>query len=175
MRRPAEATLARKLNEFGAQVLSRYPHINAGGCCVFAALIAAKLAKIVPTQIRVEGYSSAHETNIDHIRPKMANEGNDWGDHRVFFNHVIVTYEVNGRMWYYDARGAMRENYNPLCRESASREKNLRCLFQGSLTISEASTLASESRRWNNSFDRADISDLIEMVDNFFETEFNIH
>ena len=173
MRRPAEATLARKLNEFGAQVLSRYPHINAGGCCVFAALMASKLSKIVPTQIRVEGYSSAYKTNIDHIRPKMANEGNDWSDHYVVFNHVLVSYEINGRTWYYDARGAAKK-YTPLCRESSPKNA-MKCVFGGSLTVNEASFLASESRRWNSSFDRADLFDLFDMVDAFFEKEFKVH
>lgn len=174
MRQLAEATIARKLNKLGAQVLAQYPKINAGGCCVYAALISAKLAKIVSNvQVRVEGYSSAHNKNIDHIRPRIANEGNDWSCHGVHFNHVIVTYEVNGRTWYYDARGAGRQ-YAPLCSERPKKIGH-KSLYAGSLTITEASYLASESRRWNPSFDRADLTDLIELVDAFFQKEFKVH
>ena len=34
-----------RLNELGKEVLDRFPEINSGGCCVYAAMIVAALAK----------------------------------------------------------------------------------------------------------------------------------
>jgi len=42
------ATTIKKLNEFGVQVKEKFTNINAGGCCVFAALVGAHLQQLFP-------------------------------------------------------------------------------------------------------------------------------
>ena len=166
-----ENTIARKLNKLSSAVSSRYPEINSGGCCVFAALVAAKLTKIVPINVRVESGSRAYSLDIDHIRVQKANNDCDWSSYGVRFKHVLVSYEMNNRTWYYDARG-VKKKYIPL---SSTEKDGEKVLCKGALNITEASYLAAESIRWNSLFDRADIPELIELVDMFFEREFKIH
>lgn len=168
-RKYAESTIVRKLNKFAKQMQAEYPLMNSGGCCVFASLMSAHLAKILPVKIHVEG-ASYYRTlnNIDHIRPNVVND--DWSSHDVRFNHVSISYEVNGTTYFYDTRGS-KKRYVPLC---AARQLREAALHPGNLTINEASFLAAEDWRWNRSFDRKHIPKLIQQVDEFFEKEFKM-
>lgn len=168
-RKYAESTIVRKLNKFARQIMEEHPEMNCGGCCVFAALVSAHLAKIIPVKIHVEGSAYLRSlNNIDHIRPKVVE--NNWCFHNVDFNHVLISYEINGTTYYYDSRGS-KKRYVPLCGARRLHEKTL---HPGSLTINEASFLASEDWRWNKMFNRSHIPKLINQVDEFFEKEFKI-
>lgn len=78
---------------------------NYGGCCVFASIVADKLAEMgVPARgvvATVEGFS------VDAQRPDNSAEASpeDWADNGLHFNHVGLEVTIGKRRYVFDSEG----------------------------------------------------------------------
>lgn len=150
-----------RLNELGSDVYARYPRINCGGCCVFASLVGARLERLgIATRIAVGDDEIELGTNIDEIRPKIDNKLRNWNREGVHFGHVVVEFDYDGATYHYDTAGVIPA-------QDHTKTINYQ-IFDGRLTVKEASELAAEER-WNWMFNRACIPDLTRMVNDFFD------
>ncbi len=151
-------SIVTKLNKLGKEVNTRYPTINAGGCCVYAALIVAALHKqgIIAHGI-VAAWNNTGETNIDLVRKKIrSNTVGEWESKGVHFNHVGVEFSVDGKTkWkHYDSNGVYRKSSSLMDWP----------VYEGRLTLKELKDLAKCASGWNTRFDRNSIPALRKLV-----------
>jgi len=156
-----------QLTNLAKEVTKKFPNINDGGCCIFAALVAKELQHICP--VRIIGFSS-DSTNIDLVRPNILNNTcREWGDNGVDFNHIVV--EINAKIisndegdkWHYDANGIFASN-GSICIDKVQ--------LKGSLSVKEAIELANNPEGWNRDFDRTDIPKLEKVINKYFNNEY---
>jgi hypothetical protein len=149
----------RSLDDFLRIDISRNHHeINAGGCCMFAGLLASYLEKVggAKTRVRVVDWYT-DEDAIKKARPKVKrNTPAEWNEHGVHFNHVAVEFIYKGNVYHIDARGI-------------TTEKRRRFTFlKDGLTVKEATELGSTQRGWNRCFDRREIPAIKRRVAKYF-------
>ena len=95
-----------ELEKFAKKVIKKYPYINSGGCCVFAALIGKYLEKhVTAVRVRVRNaWMREGSRNLDTIRNKITeNTLRQWNRNGVDFTHVMVEFDYRGRTYLYDA------------------------------------------------------------------------
>lgn len=148
--------LVRRLNALGKEVNARYESLNCGGCAVYAALVAEELVKL---GVNVRGITASYcmmpGTDIDKVRPKIA-KGNpqEWGDNGVYFGHVGLEFEHNGKLRHYDSNGV----------KAKGRRLMELPIYNGRLTPKELKTIAGTDEGWNRSFNRRHIPTIRRMV-----------
>lgn len=142
------------LNTLGNTVLSRYPNINYGGCCVYAAIVAAALEK---KGIPVVGIVSSHfsDNNINEAREHVRhNTVPEWERNGIFFTHVGIEFKIGKKKMHYDTHGV----------RVAKSEFHTIPIYPGRLTKDELRALGSRKSGWNSTFDRTDIPQLRKLV-----------
>jgi len=160
-----------KLDLLGKEVLRRYPEINNGGCCVYAAMIVAALHKHkikasgIVASWRAEKLNSIG-SSIDSVRSNITkNTYTEWNKNGVNFSHVGVEFEYKARIRtakrHYDANG---------CHPVSSALDGM-VIYKGRLTLGELRELAGTKKGWNDSFDRKDIPELRKLVNSFLAVE----
>lgn len=153
-------SIIRKLNKLGRAVSERYPYINNGGCCVYAALVAEAL---IYHKINCSGIVAswdAGDISIDEVRANVRkNALDEWEYNGVLFSHVGLEFEHNGRIRHYDTSGAKfaKKNFDGMK------------VYKGRLRIDELKKLASKRQGWNESFNRRHIPAIREMVKEYLE------
>ncbi len=156
-------SLIRKLNSLGKAVYAKYPYINCGGCCVYAALVAEAL---LLHKISCKGIVASWDANdipsIDEIRPCIKrNMLHEWQNNGVSFNHIGLEFEYNGKMRHYDTSGANK----------AGKSFDFMPIYNGRLNIVELQKLASQKTGWNNSFNRRHIPAIRAMVQKYLAVD----
>ncbi len=144
------------LNQIGSTVYEKYPTVNSGGCCVYAAAIAVHLQRLgCPVRILVGDDSD--EVCIDEIRPSVGcNTVEEWNNNGLYFGHVIVEFEYEGITYHYDCAGVTSPDSVTVTYGYA--------IVDGYLTVDEAVDLAACNDGWNSRFDRAFIPDIHKMI-----------
>jgi len=148
--------LVRRLNALGKEINARYENINCGGCAVYAALVAEELVKL---GVNVRGITASYrmraDLDIDKVRPKIT-KGNprEWSDNGVFFGHVGLEFEHNGKLRHYDSNGV---------KAKGTRLMELP-IYNGRLTPKELKTIAGTDEGWNTTFNRRHIPTIRRMV-----------
>lgn len=160
-----------KLDLLGKEVIRRYPLINHGGCCVYAAMIVQALHK---HNIKASGivasfsatyYNDAGVT-IDKVRETITkNNHTQWNSKGISFSHVGVEFEHKARVLtvkkHYDAYGVRK----------AGKELDDMPIYNGRLTLQELKGLANAASGWNDTFDRKQIPALRKLVKNFLAVD----
>lgn len=152
-----------KLNRLGEEVYDRYPNINSGGCCVYAAMVVAELNKLnIPAKGIVASYSSLASKSIDKIRPLIEkNTLDEWQKNGVSFSHVGVEFTLNGKKKHYDTGGVRK----------AGKELDHMPIYKGRLEYIELRALAAKKYGWNTCFNRRDIPELRRLVKSFLAVD----
>lgn len=157
--------IVKKLNTLGKEVMSRYPYINHGGCCVYAAMVAEELHK---HGIEAKGIVSAYgakELNgngitLDNIRPGIkSNALEEWNKHGIRFNHVGVEFVIKK-----EGKRAIKKHYDSTGVKSASTELDHMPIYKGRLALVDLKALARKRKGWNESFNRHVIPELRKLV-----------
>jgi hypothetical protein len=156
-----------KMDLLGKEVLRRYPAINYGGCCVYAAMIVSALHK---HKIKASGIVASYSANslnaagssIDAVRSNITkNTQDEWNKNGVSFSHVGVEFEhkalIRTVKRHYDANG---------CHPVSSGLDGM-TIYKGRLTLGELRVLAGTRKGWNNMFDRKDIPELRKLVNSY--------
>jgi hypothetical protein len=153
--------LIKRLNGLGRRVLNLSPDINAGGCCVFAALVGARLEKIGKEVAIKVGSGNGRSRPLDYYRQQVgSNRPTEWNDVGLYFGHIVVEFFHDDDLYHYDATGmhfADGRTYDggyPIA--------------EGSLTVAEAAEMAADPGGWNTNFDRDDIPDIERLIDDTF-------
>jgi hypothetical protein len=150
----------RHLEEFGNRVEALYPDINRGGCCVFASLVGQHLEHFFPTRVRVG--DNMYNEDINAVRPNIKqNTVKEWNANGVYFGHVILELDVDGKSIHFDTTGII----------DAGPTMTLNCfdIMPGHLSVQEATELAAHQDGWNKSFNRRHIRTIKGMVTKFFK------
>lgn len=154
-----------KLNALGKEVMARYPLINCGGCCVYAAMVAEALQKQgIEANGIVSAWSAGPLNNngitIDHIRPGIkSNTMAEWNKHGIRFNHVGVEFVIREK-----GKRAAKKHYDSKGVKRASTELDEMPIYKGRLTLVELKDLARKRKGWNDSFNRDCIPELRKLV-----------
>lgn len=149
--------ITEKLNHLGEVVYSRWPYINHGGCCVYAALVAEELVKHNIDSVGIVAAYDAAGTakSIDTIRSNIRkNTVDEWQSNGVSFNHVGLEFKIKGRKKHYDTRGVVK----------AALRFDSMPIYKGRLKLDDMKKLASRRAGWNSSFNRRNIPALRQLI-----------
>lgn len=153
--------LLKHLRRLAKQLGTTLIQPNRGGCCVIAAEVAAQLEKIVPTRIRVSNDDCEAEDNanlnqmVDYLGPQV-DDHNAWNDAYIFFGHVIVEFDYQGKTYHMDTSGV---------RLAKKRDPSFNWpMYDGHLPLHAAKALADIPGNWNKKFNRDQIPHLRKMV-----------
>ena len=155
-----------QLNKLGKAVNEKYPNVNYGGCCVYAALVAEAL---LLHNVNVRGIVASRDAwefnrynSIDDIRPYIRYHTIDrWQDNGVDFSHIGLEFEVNGKLRHYDSNGVKR----------AARHFDNMPVYKGRLQVYELVKLASRAQGWNSYFNRRHIPKIRALVQEYLATD----
>jgi hypothetical protein len=159
-----------KLDLLGKEALRRYPYLNNGGCCVYAAMIVQALHKhkINATGI-VASFSADYvgpAVSIDTVRETITrNSHKQWNKNGVRFSHVGVEFE------YADRVRTVKKHYDTAGVRDASNQLDGVPIYKGRLTIVELKALAGRKDGWNDMFDRKQIPELRKLVKSFLAVD----
>lgn len=135
----------------GEQVEKRYPLINSGGCCIYAASLGAELARRgIPCSVFVAALSNAARTcSLLDMRQQLSNpyDALVWQRNGVDFHHLGLEFEHSGQSYMCDT--------NRIQPTSDTFERF--AVYQGRFTVDEADKLAGNASGWNEAFDRKHI------------------
>jgi len=145
------------LDNLGRDVEARYPYINHGGCCVYAAIVAQALqAHRVNAKGIVVSYFASKWIHIDKIRNNLKRKDvREWSENDVNFSHVGLEFRYRGKVYHYDTK------------QLKLKEKRFDDMeiYPGRLLVEEMVQLAGSPEGWNTSFDRRKIPVIRRMVD----------
>jgi hypothetical protein len=156
--------LEKKLNDLGQHINNRYPEINHGGCCVFAAMVARELhSKGIQAQgIVASGCAAKEAGNITIDAARELVEWNtvwQWESNGVSFSHVGVEFRLGRKIKHYDTNGVHK----------ISKELDGLPIYKGRLTLKEMEDLARCKDGWNDSFNRRHIPAIRREVKKFLK------
>jgi hypothetical protein len=139
------------------------PHINEGGCAVFAAIVAPYLNELTPTKIKVINDDTT--TTIERARDLglKRKDAQGWYMNGIEFCHVIMEFNDGGTKYFYDADGIYTHKH-PYIRN----RKNMK-MYKGALSICETKSIARTATGWNRTFPRESIPRLRKIAKHFFE------
>jgi hypothetical protein len=137
------------------EIYRNHQDINAGGCCMFAALLARYLNKVGKARIRVSDWSTDDNAILKARKNVRRNTVHDWNDHGVGFNHVAIEFEYKGDKFHIDAQGI-----------TGTRRFEF---LKGELLLKEATELGDCSKGWNRFFNRREIPAIKRRVQNYFK------
>lgn len=147
------------LNQLGRNVQSRYPNLNAGGCGVYASIVATELSNLgIPVCGIVGTNTSAFVNHIDEARNHVSrNNVKSWEDNGIILSHVGIEFKVRGYTNSYDSTGV----------QPANTLGNW-MVYRGRLTVEELKEIASSAEGWNTDFKRRDIPNIELIVQSSF-------
>lgn len=148
------------LNALGAEANDRFPDLNCGGCCVFAQLVADKLAERGIEAHGIVAMSDWEDApSIDAARSNVedVSDGWEWNDNGIEFNHVGVSFAYEGTEYHYDSNGA-HEPHGDLSGWG---------VVPGYLSRYELFALAGKPHNWSIWFDRGRIPELKALVEEY--------
>jgi len=158
-----DAPLLNTLSELGKDVKSRWPNINAGGCCVYAAMVATEMDKRripvvgIVASTMVERYN---DVVIDRVRDTIKeNTNEEWNNKRVYFTHVGLEFTLGGKVYHYDTD-------NLHVAETCLADMPI---YRGRLLLREMNDLAAQPYGWNRTFHREDIPAIRRVVRQAFK------
>ena len=160
-----------KLDLLGKEVLRRYPYINHGGCCVYAAMIVAALHKHKINAAGIVASWAAEELNesgasIDTVRENIKkNTMDEWNKNGVRFSHIGVEFEYKART------RIVKKHYDTHGVHPARKELDDTPIYKGRLTLAELKKLAGIKKGWNDTFDRRQIPELRKLVNSFLAVD----
>lgn len=152
-----------KLNQLGKIVKERYPDINCGGCCVYAAMIVDALKKhdiqakgiVAAFGAGKPGWMTSEIATITAVRKKIQkNEIVEWQSNGISFNHVGVEFKIGSVKKHYDTAGVRK----------AGKMLDGMPIYTGRMEYVELRALAGKKAGWNESFNRKDIPALRRLV-----------
>ena len=152
--------LRKRLRLLGKQANERFPYLNEGGCCVYAAAVAEELERLnVEYEVIIPKPYDSVESSVEELRPLVQNVNNKsaWNDAGVYFGHVAVRLKLNGKWHTYDSETFRRAKY-------VFGEYGRYKALDGGLTAKEAKALADESSGWNTRFYRGDVRPVRQLV-----------
>lgn len=141
--------IPRQLSALGADMNERIDALNAGGCAVYASHVAARLHRLgVPVWGVVSMAWGGDGVNLNTIRvnakPRTVY---DWNAAGVDFNHVLIQFVHDGRIWTHDSNTTVPK---ALEHESTCYGR----IVEGAMTVRELQTIASKQEGWNRCFHR---------------------
>lgn len=140
--------LRRRLRNLAKQADARWPTLNRGGCCVFAAAVATELERLgVKHEVIVPG---TKYTDLNELRPDN-NTVSGWNDMGVGFSHVGVRLKLNGQWYTYDSEAPLVPGKYKF---GIGYHGEPYTAAKGGLTATEATDLADERHSWNWEFPR---------------------
>lgn len=169
------ATIRRRLQELGERANAHADGLlNHGGCCSFAAIVAARLLALgIPARGVVATYAGQ---DVDAQRPADNTDPAAWNRNGINFMHVGLEIELDGEPWLFDSEGLVRRKdavprltWSP---GSQWLEKLARPrlpaydapVIPGYLSVDELAGLASHPRAWNRMFNRGCLPELEELA-----------
>jgi hypothetical protein len=137
--------LRRRLRRLAHAANDRFPYMNHGGCCIFAAAVATALVRYgVRHEVITIGDA---EVDLHELRPAN-NTVNDWNCMGVCFGHMGVRLKLKGQWFTYDSERPLL----PGKRRFGKRYfGDTYPAAKGGLTAAEATELASQDE-WNPEF-----------------------
>lgn len=141
-------SLRERLDALGREANQKIRSINYGGCCVFASLVADRLAAL-GVEHEIVGNFDGH--SVDEVRPQDNMNARMWPHCMV---HLGLRVHLDDGEYLYDANGLRQDNV--LSGWSVAK---------GSLTDEEARLLADDRKRWNRRFSREQIPKLRKLVE----------
>ncbi len=152
------------LKGLGNELEDKFYNINLGGCCVIADLIGEHLQNFTDTKVVVfNGWSGT--IDLDEVRKDIEatmgdpNDKNLWDAEGCGFGHVLLEIESDGTFYLVDSEGV----HDSLSYSEFSNRDD------GYLTLDEARNMGNQVEGWNDSFDRRQIPQIRETIDNAFE------
>jgi len=150
------------LNVLGAAAENECYYLNAGGCAVYANLVAKELDKL---GIPVHGIVATYEPkDLNKVRQGVtnANKKREWNANGLDFSHVGVEFKLGNRWYQYDSKGVHpRKSW-------LNREWWKVC--KGHLSLVELDGIANEAAGWNDDFNRrTEIPKLKRLTKQFFK------
>lgn len=151
------------LRALAEQANKQFPDLNSGGCAVFAVMVADALrAQGINARIAVAMYhppglsmfSARHNAKHGGNNPP---EMEDYNASDIYFNHVAVSFIINGRRWIYETTGGLQ-------RRTRHTHVMGMSLVPGSLSVDEVRPIAFSPWGWNDQFDRDDIPLVQELI-----------
>lgn len=151
-----------ELNDLAAIVSKSIKNINWGGCCCFASVVGARLREHFPVEIVVYSDRVDEDVTIDSARLGVKyNVPAEWHSNGIWFGHVVVEYiDEFGIIRLMDSDGVC--NSDDVISGGTTR-------VNGYLTILEATELAAVSSGWNNHFDRNQLPQMQQIINDFFD------
>jgi hypothetical protein len=151
--------LRKRLRHLGKEANHRFPYLNNGGCCVFAAAVAGELKRLKVEHEVIVPKPYDGTDDLDEIRQRVDNVNNksSWNNAGIYFSHVAVRAKLGGRWHTYDSDSLRRSKYefgDAPCYTAA----------KGGMTAKEAKALADERHGWNSMFDRRDVAPVRKLV-----------
>lgn len=153
-------TLITRLDNLGDAVFTKFPYINHGGCCVYAAVVAECLleygikAKGIVAATRAKTWSGGRKA-LGHTRKKVEkNTTFEWNYYGVTFAHVGLEFRHKGEVWHYDTKGC----------HPKSKTLDDMPIYRGKLSLDEMKQLTTGDQGWNTTFNKRHIPAVRKMV-----------
>lgn len=159
--------LRKRLRKLGNEANERFPYLNYGGCCVFAAAVAGELERLgVEYEVIVPGDKN---TDLAEVRNNVRNvaEKEAWNKAGIYFSHVAVRLKIDGRWHTYDSDALRRSKYK------FGGEAGYSAFYtaaDGGMTAAEATALADEAKGWNTTFKRRNVRSVRKLVRDMLRT-----
>lgn len=145
-----------EIKQTGQEVFDQLPDVNTGGCCVYASRMAQALQGFGVSVKCVVSALDDKPRDLNKIRAFANPRGDyrEWKRQGVYFDHVLVEFELAGKRYYHDAENTTAEE-NLKVRHGYRVEPTVRGMIcEGWLEIDEALALAAAPAAWNPWFDR---------------------
>lgn len=154
------------LKELGQELEDTYERLNWGGCCVMAGLIGEHLQNFTDVNVVVFngwGESVSIPSMRDDIIARMGdtNSKDEWDAEGCGWGHVLLEVEIDGTFYLVDSEGV----------HESAKYNSYKNRADGFLTVNEAQELGGDSnwRGWNRDFDRGQIPQIEETINDAFE------
>lgn len=147
------------LDLLGIRANNRFPYLNNGGCCVYAANVGKELRKF---GIDVEGVVSSKRAglksaeSISNVRPKLKEFTlREWEEQGICFSHIGIEFKYKGKLWYHDSNGT----------QESSDIVGDYPIYIGRLRLVEMALLSIVAEGWNEAFNRREIPKLKKLIE----------
>ncbi len=147
--------------EIGYVVGRRFPTINSGGCCVYAAKMAEELEKrgyAVSAWVAMDEWAGSPDLGGVRLKVKHKRDPFEWNDNGVDFMHVGFSIRHNGTWRNFDTEG-----------EHVVYVMNGWKILKGRLTAEEAKGMARRASYWNKTWDRRLNRDVRSLIETMFK------
>lgn len=144
-------------------VVADIDRMNAGGCAVFAALVARRLNKIgVKAKVRVGDVFcwGQSKKQFKNAKKKGAKTLEDYRNNGIGFWHLVVEITEGKQKYHFDSESLVPAKENLVLFPQAE-------FYEGAISPAECLTLA-RSKDWNYMFDRKQIPALIKKLNEVF-------